>query len=686
MKKIKYIKFGVSYFFISFSFLIFQNSFADQYSTVSSSGNNSSSIYTFSDFPRTYQLYARDSQDSAYVTYSGTINVTGYDSVYMEVYRNTTLWKRKSAKLVYTNGSSWFDLKQKIHAELTEFNFKLYLKTGSSSTLISSANNVVCGDFFMIAGQSNSTPTDALMTYENEFCRSFGMQTLNYNAFPYNPADTLWGLSKADGAVRVFSGPFNVGIWGLELQKLIKENFGIPTCIINGGGAASTIELNLRNNSNHIDFNTLYGRQLYRVKKAGLTDKVKAIFWFQGESNGTISWLNYQQNFQTLYNQWKENYPGLDFTYVFQTRPCCSAQYASQLREVQRKLPESFSDLEVIATAGLPNYGGCHYNYNGYKNIGSVVFKYISEKFYTPVDTTGKIGPNIRTAYYTTPQKNEIALLFNNSTVSYWPSDSLGNSMKNYFYLNGQTGLISSGQKSGDTIKLKLYNTSNATKLTYLPTVWTHIDSAVYLGPFLRNNRGIGAYSFHEFPITDNPLTYINIKAITEGNYNTIYNRLNLSDTITVYIRNNFYPFQIKDSANIKFDSLSFTGNFSSSKLTSGNYYIVLKGKNSIETWSKNGGVSVTAGKIINYDFTSLVSQAYGSNLKLINEIYCIYSGDVNRDGYVDLYDMYKIENDSYYLMTGFIETDINRDGLVDLSDLEISDNNVSNFVLKVTP
>jgi len=685
MKKIKYFTFGVSYFLISFSFLSFQNSFADQLSLNSISGINSST-YTFSDFPRTYQLYARDTQDSAFVTYSGTINVTGYDSVYMEVYRNSTLWKRRSAKLIYANGKSWFDLKQKIHAELTEFNFKFYLRSGSSSTLISIANNVVCGDFFMIAGQSNSTPTDALMTYENEFCRSFGMQTLNYNGFPYNPVDTLWGLSKADGAVRVFSGPFNVGIWGLELQKLIKENFGIPTCIINGGGAASTIELNLRNNSNHTDFNTLYGRQLYRTKKAGLTDKVKAIFWFQGESNGTISWLNYQQNFQTLYNQWKENYPGFDFTYVFQTRPCCSAQYASQLREVQRKLPESFPDLEVIATAGLPYYGGCHYQYNGYKNIGTVVFKYISEKFYTPVDTTGKIGPNIRTAFYTNSQKNEIALLFNNSTVSYWPADSLGNSMKNYFYLNGQTGLISSGQKSGDTIKLKLTNPSSATKLTYLPTVWTHIDSAVYLGPFLRNNRGIGAYSFHEFPITDNPLTYINIKAISEGNFNTTYNRLNLSDTVSVYIRNNFYPFQIKDSGKVIFDSLTFTGNFSTSKLSSGNYYIVLKGKNSIETWSNNGGVSVSAGKIINYDFTTSQSQAYGNNMKLINQLYSIFSGDVNMDGYIDLFDMYKIENDAFNLLTGFSDTDINRDGLVDISDLEISDNNVSNFISKITP
>ncbi len=684
MKTEKIFSIGVSYILIALTFLFSSSSNADPVSQSNSTGITSA--HTLYNFPRNLQLYARDNFDSAEVTYSGKINTAGYDSVYVEVFKNASVWNRKSSKLIYANGSASFDLKQKIHAELSEYHFKLYVKTGSTSTLISKADSVVCGDIYLIGGQSNSHPTDAQMTYKNEFCRSFGIQTLNYNSFPYNPADTLWGLSKADGAVRVFSGPHNVGIWGLELQRMIKENFGIPTAIINGGAAASTIENNLRNNNNHTDINTIYGRLLYRSQKAGITNNVKAIIWFQGESNGSLSWQNYKQNFQTLYNQWSQNYPGFEYTYVFQTRPSCSEQYASQLREVQRKLPETISDLEVLSTSGLPYYGGCHYQYLGYKNIGTVIFRYVSQRFYSPIDTNGMRGPNVRTAFYTNAQKNEIAVLFNNSSVSYWPADTLGQSMKNYFYLDGQTNKVSLGLKSGDTIKLKLFTGSNATKLTYLPTVWTHTDSVVYLGPFLRNSKGIGAYSFHDFPITNNPLTYINIKLSAEGLYNRYEEKLNLSDTFTIYIRNNFFPYQIRDSAKITIDSLDFTGSFNTSALTTGNYYFVIKGKNTIETWSKSGGTYIEAGKIINYDFRSSASQAYGNNLKLINGIYCIYSGDVNRDGYIDLTDMLRIDNDASNLLHGYHDTDIDRDGLVDLSDLLIAENNAGNFIVKLTP
>ncbi|MEZ4691607.1 MAG: hypothetical protein R3A12_16180 [Ignavibacteria bacterium] len=39
------------------------------------------------------------------------------------------------------------------------------------------------------------------------------MQTATYNSTNYNPADTNWGLSKADGAVIYWAGPYNVGVW-----------------------------------------------------------------------------------------------------------------------------------------------------------------------------------------------------------------------------------------------------------------------------------------------------------------------------------------------------------------------------------------------------------------------------------------------------------------------------------------
>lgn len=647
--------------------------------------DGSAQTINYSQFPRNLQFFARDIQDSASVTYAGTLTSAGYDSIYIELYKNNVYQNRKSMRLVYVTGSASFSLSRKIRSELSEYKVKLFVKTSAVSTLVATADSLVCGDVYIIAGQSNSHPTDSYATYTNEYCRSFGVQTANINGNTYNPADTLWGISKADGVVYAWGGPYNVGVWGLRLQKLIKENLGIPTCVINGGKGSSKIEDHLRNNFNPTDLTTIYGKLLYRVKKSGLSNNIKGVFWYQGESNGDITWQNYLSNFQTLYNSWKLDYPNFKKIFLFQTRPCCSEKYASQLRETQRKLPQIYPDIELLSTAGASYYTGCHYQYNGYNDLADMIYRPLCKIFYTTSDTTDIRPPNIRAAYYTNAQKKEIALLFYNSRVTNWPADTLNQSMKNYFYLDGTIGNISTGVISGDTLKLKLINASNATKLTYLPTVWNHDDSLVYEGPFLRNSRKIGALSFHDFPISNNPPTTLNITAIPEGFYNTSTGRLNITDTMTVLLRNNFFPYLIRDSSRAVIDSVSATGSFNFYNLPSGTYYIVLKGRNTVETWSKSGGVAITAGATVSYNFNT-PSQAYGNNLKLKGTKYCILSGDINQDGLIDVTDNISILNDLLIFAQGLFRTDVNGDRIVDSNDISISYSNAINFLGKITP
>ncbi len=640
--------------------------------------SDNSSVISFTEQPRNLQFFARDSFDSAEVKYSGILHLPGYDSVYVEVYRNNVLWKRNSHGLNYYQGKTSFALKSKIHSELSEYKFKLFFKSGLLSALAAAADSLVCGDAYIIAGQSNSQPTSNLATYKNEFCRSFGVQTATYNSSNYNPADTNWGISKADGAVIYWAGPYNVGVWGLYLQKQIAENNGVPTCIINGGRGSSTIELNLRNNFNQTDLTTTYGRLLYRVIKSGLADKIKGIFWYQGESNGGASWVNYKSNFNILYNSWKQNYPNIKKIFVFQLRPCCSEQFASQLREVQRKLPLDYSDVEVFSTAGVPDYQGCHYSFYGYLEIAKMIYKPFAKIFYSVTDTVNMYPPEIKAAYYTSSQKNEIALLFYKSNIARWPTDTLGQSMKNYFYLNGYTGYIQSGTVSGDTVKLKLFSPLSATKLTYLPTVWTHVDSVVYEGPFMKNGRGIGAMSFHDFPISNYIPVELNLKAAIDGIYDPDFNKLNIKDTLRVFLRNVSYPFSIIDSAKTEIDSVTMTGKFRFYNTPPGRYYIVVKGRNSLETWSAEGGVTFNAGASVEYDFTKNINKAYGKNLILKGTNYCIYSSDVNQDGAIDLNDNLNTLNDANNFMMGYLNTDINGDNVVDLEDISISFTSIS--------
>jgi len=660
--------------------------FVPSYASNNNPTETSSLVINYTQQPVNLQFVARDNQDSAAVTFAGSILSLGVDSMFVEVYRNNIYLKRKAVKLSYILSVANFSISQKIHSELSEYKFKLYSKVLTVSTLLKTADSVVCGDAYVFSGQSNSHPTSSYATYKNEFCRSFGIQTGNWNGDPYNGADTNWVVSKADGSGGDWAGPGNVGVWGLRLQKLIKETYGIPTCIINGGKAGSTIELNLRNNSNPTDFNSVYGKLLYRVKKSGLNNNIKAIFWYQGESNGTTSWVNYAANFETLYNSWKTDYPNFQKIFLFQTRPCCSEMYASQLRESQRKLPVKFSNIELVSTAGLPFYEGCHYANTGYEVLAAMVFKPLSKFFYSTADTTDMRPPNIRAAYYTNSLKKEIRLLFDNSKIASWPADTLGQSMKNYFYLDGMFGNISTGIISGDTLKLQLINTATATKITYLPTVWTHDDSVVYEGPFMRNSKKVGALSFHDFPISNYAPTTLNLTAIIEGYYNTATAKMNIRDTLTVLLRSNVYPYTLKDSAKAIMDSVSFTGIFKFSNLPTGNYYIAVKGRNCLETWSKNGGVAFTAGSTVSYNFTSSISQAFGNNLKNKVGKFCIYSADVNQDGFVDASDNVNTMNDLLGYLQGNHKTDLNGDRIVDSFDLLIVFNNVLTFISKATP
>jgi len=654
--------------------------------SVSKQGIANSQVVSYNNLPRNLQFFARDSQDSALVSYSGSLFTSGYDSIFVEVFRNNILWRRKSNKLNYATGSASFNIGQKIYCELAEYKFKLFLKAGANSTLLKTADSLVCGDVFIINGQSNSCPTNSSANYKNEFCRSFGVQTANYNGNNYNPADTNWGVSKADGAVYSFSGPYNVGVWGLRLQELIKTNYGIPTCFINGGRASSNISMHLRNESNPTDLTSVYGKLLYRVKKAGLADKVKAIFWYQGESDGTSSWVNYMSNFRKLHSSWKTDYPNFSKLFLFQTRPCCSEQYASQLREVQRNIPNEIQNVELISTAGIPYFEGCHFGYYGYQSVADVVFRPLSYYYYGGNDTVNMRPPNVKSVFFKDASKTEIFVMFSNSSIANWPADTLNQRMRDYFYLDGQTGKVQQGSVSGDTVKLKLYTATTATKLTYLPTVWNHDDSLVYEGPFMKNPRKIGALSFHDYPIGNYNTARLNLTAIVEGYYNAPINRLSIRDTLKVVVKRNYAPYQSLDSCKIIIDSLNFTGTAVFTNVPTGTYYLVIKGGNVLETWSKSPGVQLISGSTVSYDFSASVAQAYGSNQIVKGTKACLYSSDVNGDGIIDGMDNARVSNDAFHQLIGIVPTDLNGDRFVDGTDVVIVDVNSANYIFKRTP
>jgi hypothetical protein len=174
------------------------------------------------------------------------------------------------------------------------------------------------------------------------------------------------------------------------------------------------------------------------------------------------------------------------------------------------------------------------------------------------------------------------------------------------------------------------------------------------------------------------PTRNLKLKALIEGFYNPVTDKM-ISDTATVYIRNGSPPFAIIDSIKGVLDS-NGNGSFDSfNAYNSTNYYLVVKHRNSLETWS-GSTVSFASNSLI-YDFTTSASKAYGNNQILSGAKYCIYSGDVINDGQVELSDLLEVLNAANTFSTGYVPEDLDGDGAVDLSDLGIVYNNGSAFV-----
>jgi len=107
-----------------------------------------------------------------------------------------------------------------------------------------------------------------------------------------------------------------------------------------------------------------------------------------------------------------------------------------------------------------------------------------------------------------------------------------------------------------------------------------------------------------------------------------------------------------------------------------GSYYIVIRHRNSIETWS-NDFVPIYGDGPFRYDFTTAASKAYANNMKLMpGNVFAIFAGDARRDGLIDGGDMSAIDNATIAIRLGYNQEDVNGDGLVDGSDMAIIDNN----------
>jgi len=121
----------------------------------------------------------------------------------------------------------------------------------------------------------------------------------------------------------------------------------------------------------------------------------------------------------------------------------------------------------------------------------------------------------------------------------------------------------------------------------------------------------------------------------------------------------------------------------------SGNsFYIAVRHRNSIETWSKN---PVAFTSTTTYDFSNSLLKAYDDGVNppmaaMGSGVFAFYSGDVDQNGGIDASDAGMIDNDNSIFAFGYNVTDVSGDGATDATDLQIVDNNAQLFLFYARP
>ncbi len=299
---------------------------------------------------------------------------------------------------------------------------------------------------------------------------------------------------------------------------------------------------------------------------------------------------------------------------------------------------------------GNPNLGGSGINFNGSATQNSIVTRNIIRGNLWGITIQNTAKPNL--GDLSSPDTTDIGL--------------------NEIYDNMNTGTIYDlYNNTPDSIKAEnnYWGTGNIDS----------VEAHIFHNP---DNPALGFVDY--LPIRS---IILNLNVGMEGLVR-VSGRMGRTDSVDVYLRETSAPYAIIDSSRGPIDSALYSGMFSFTYAPTSNYYIVVKHFNSIETWSRAGGeYLVSDGLPGSFSFIDSSSKAYGDNTKLTRGKYCMYTGDVEQNGYVDQTDLLLINTDSDNFVTGIrVPTDLTGDGAVELRDILRCYNNSTLFARTVSP
>jgi len=363
-----------------------------------------------------------------------------------------------------------------------------------AKTILHTADDLLCGDAFLIDGQSNAVASDwgndKVDDAPHPWVRSFGAME--------GSLEPGWG-----NAVRREGGRHQIGYWGMDLARHLVDTHTIPVCILNGAVGGTRIDQHLPDAADRTNPATIYGRLLARVRAARLSHGIRAVLWHQGEADqgadgpdGGYGSETYRANFHELAGHWQRDMPNLGHTFLFQIWPDACSQggtpASDRLRDIQRTLPRDFARMSVMSTLGIRPEGGCHYPAAGYAEMARLIAPLVDRSCYGTTFAEPVTAPDLLAARYAGERRAEIILEFDQPIV--WDDATVSE-----LSLDGRPGLITAGRVTGSTLRLTVAPGCRAATITYLVDRRWHPDRVV------RGTNGIAALSFQAVAIAPPP-------------------------------------------------------------------------------------------------------------------------------------------------------------------------------------
>ena len=442
--------------------------------------------------------------NAAIVPITGTETTGGFEKAVLKVLRNGVPYGADLERtLTYSGGSAAFSFSPSITAELANYTFELYLKQGANSYLVRRISGVTAGDVFMWYGQSNAQARNfsgSANAYASPWIRTFGMSSDNATVTQAHP---FWVEANGDGSLEI---PAGVGQWPLVVGRKIVDTYSIPVAILNGArGGYSMLRLQRddANLNNLADTGTttyrVYNRLRYRALQAKVNTGVRAIFFYQGESDVNNT-AQHMSGFGSLMADWQVDYPAVEKVYVTQLHVGCStSRELPALRDAQRLIPDIYDKGRIMSTNGLTAHtDNCHYPFTGgYETHGINAFRQVARDLYGAPDAPDIDPPNPARVEMANAAGDRLRIVLRKpgATITVDPAALVD------FRLNGSPAVLLSSSVTATGIELQYDRpVTGATSLDYL----AHIGNAP---GWVRNGNGIGLLTFSEpVPATSHPV------------------------------------------------------------------------------------------------------------------------------------------------------------------------------------